>query len=124
MRHAVIGPAPELAELGVDLDMAARVHRRYPIRLTPYALSLLRSGDPPGPLALQSLPDASELIDEPGMTADPFRETTQAACCHGLKQRFPDRVLVMAHDRCAMACRPVPAKGCSARPVFCARRHK
>ncbi len=111
MRHAVIGPAPELAELGVDLDMAARVHRRYPIRLTPYALSLLRSGDPPGPLALQSLPDASELIDEPGMTADPFRETTQAACCHGLKQRFPDRVLVMAHDRCAMACRHCTRKG-------------
>jgi 3-deoxy-7-phosphoheptulonate synthase len=111
MRHAITGPAPELAAHGVDLGVAARVHRRYPVRLTPYALSLLRAGDPPDPLALQGLPAAAELLDEPGMTADPFHETTQAACCHGLKQRFPDRVLVMAHDQCAMACRHCTRKG-------------
>jgi len=111
MRHAVVGPVPELAAYGVDLDMAERVHHRYPIRLTPYALSLLRPGAPADPLALQALPAAAELIDEPGMTADPFHETAQAACCHGLKQRFPDRVLVMAHDQCAMACRHCTRKG-------------
>lgn len=111
MRHAITGPAPELAAHGVDLGVAARVHRRYPVRLTPYALSLLRAGNPPDPLALQGLPAAAELLDEPGMTADPFHETTQAACCHGLKQRFPDRVLVMVHDQCAMACRHCTRKG-------------
>jgi len=111
MRHAIVGPAPELAAYGVDLDMAEQVHRRYPIRLTPYALSLLRPAELSDPLALQALPAAAELIDEPGMTADPFHETAQAIRCHGLKQRFPDRVLVMAHDQCAMACRHCTRKG-------------
>lgn len=36
---------------------------------------------------------------------DPFGELTHAAKCFGLKQRFPDRVLVMTSDRCFMTCR-------------------
>ncbi len=111
MSHALAGPAPELAKYGVDLAMAVRVHECYPVRLTPYALSLLHPDHPADPLALQALPSDAELVPEPGMTADPFQETTQAACCHGLIQRFPDRVLVMAHDQCAMACRHCTRKG-------------
>lgn len=111
MRHALNGAAPELAAYGVDLAMAERVHRRYPIRLTPYALSLLSRSDPSDPLALQALPAAAELVPEPDLTADPFFETTQAACCYGLKQRFADRVLVMVHDQCAVACRHCTRKG-------------
>ena len=45
------------------------------------------------------------------MGVDPFAEKTRAACCYGLKQRFPDRVLVMAHDQCAMSCRHCTRKG-------------
>lgn len=37
--------------------------------------------------------------------ADPFGELGEASACPGLKQRFPDRVLVMAADRCFMNCR-------------------
>jgi lysine 2,3-aminomutase len=111
LRHAVSGPAPELDVFGIDRAEAERVHRRYPVRLTPYALSLLNRACPDDPLNLQALPCASELIPEPGVTADPFGETTGAACCYGLKQRFPDRVLVMAHDQCAMACRHCTRKG-------------
>jgi lysine 2,3-aminomutase len=62
-------------------------------------------------LARQALPDAAELADDPGMTADPFAETSSAVCCHGVKQRFPDRVLVMAHGQCAMNCRHCTRKG-------------
>jgi lysine 2,3-aminomutase len=111
VRHAVDGPAPELERFGIDLAEAARVHVRYPVRLTPYALSLLNRDDPADPLNRQALPSAEELIPEAGTAADPFAERTRAACCHGLKQRFPDRVLVMAHDRCAMACRHCTRKG-------------
>ena len=35
---------------------------------------------------------------------DPFGELTHASKCPGLKQRFPDRVLVMTTDRCFGAC--------------------
>ncbi|MBQ5794925.1 MAG: KamA family radical SAM protein, partial [Kiritimatiellae bacterium] len=37
--------------------------------------------------------------------ADPFGELTHAGRCPGLKQRFPDRVLIMTCDRCFMNCR-------------------
>ena len=38
------------------------------------------------------------------LSKDPFCELSSAAKCPGLKQRFPDRVLVMTTDRCFGAC--------------------
>lgn len=111
LRHAVTGAAPEICAFGVSARDAAAVHERYPVKLTPYALAQLNPADPSAPLNLQALPSVGELAEEPGMTADPFSEEGQAACCHGLKRRFPDRVLVMAHDQCAMTCRHCTRKG-------------
>lgn len=42
---------------------------------------------------------------------DPFGELTTASKVPGLKQRFPDRVLVMASDRCFMTCRHCTRRG-------------
>ena len=42
---------------------------------------------------------------------DPFGELTRASKCYGLKQRFPDRVLVMTSDRCFMNCRHCTRRG-------------
>ena len=42
---------------------------------------------------------------------DPFGELTHASKCFGLKQRFPDRVLVMTSDRCFMNCRHCTRRG-------------
>ena len=45
-------------------------------------------------------------------STDPFGELDgSAAKCHGLKQRFPDRVLVMTSDRCFMNCRHCTRRG-------------
>ena len=111
LRHAVTGTAPELRALGIPSDDAERVHRRYPVKLTPYVLEQLDRTNLADPLNRQALPSLAELIPEAGMVADPFAEKTRAACCYGLKQRFPDRVLVMANDQCAMACRHCTRKG-------------
>ena len=111
LRSAVTGASPALREFGVDADAAERVQARYPVKISPYALSLLSRDNPNDPLNLQAVPSAKELADEAGMVADPFAETTRAACCYGLKRRFADRVLVMAHDQCAMACRHCTRKG-------------
>jgi len=55
---------------------------------------------------------AGETDDASGRyPEDPFGELSEAAVCPGLKQRFPDRVLVMTTDRCFMHCR------------HCTRRH-
>ena len=111
MRHALRGAARELEPFGIPPEIARRVHAKYPVCLTPYALSLLNRADPADPLNRQALPCLGELVPEAGMSADPFAEKTGAACCHGVKQRFPDRILVMANDTCAMACRHCTRKG-------------
>lgn len=53
----------------------------------------------------------AENAPEAEFTADPFGETGRAAKCHGLKQRFPDRVLVMTSGRCFMNCRHCTRRG-------------
>ncbi len=42
---------------------------------------------------------------------DPFGELTHASKCYGLKQRFPDRVLIMTADTCFMNCRHCTRRG-------------
>ena len=44
-------------------------------------------------------------------SADPFGELSAISKCPGLKQRFPDRVLVMTTDRCFMYCRHCTRQG-------------
>ncbi len=105
MRHAVREYQPELSAFGISESIFAKVKQCYPVLINPYALSLLDRENHKDPLNLQAMPSADELESEPGTSNDPFGERSEAACCHGLKRRFPDRVLVMAHDRCAMACR-------------------
>ena len=111
LRNAVQGDALSVCGLGVEARAVGRIHKRYPAFLTPYALAQLSRGNPADPLNLQALPSENELVEEPGVGMDPFAEKTRAACCYGLKQRFADRVLVMANDRCAMTCRHCTRKG-------------
>ena len=52
----------------------------------------------------------AELVDG-GYGSDPFGEAGRAKRCWGLKQRFPDRVLVMTSDRCFVNCRHCTRRG-------------
>jgi len=88
----------------------AEVDRSFPVRLTPYLLDLLIREGWNGPLSRMALPDAAEL-ESGGYSADPFEEQGRAACCPGVKQRFPDRVLIMSSGLCAMNCRHCTRKG-------------
>ena len=91
-------------------DALALVRTRYPVKISAYIREQIRK-DPAGAWAKQALPALEELIEEPGMVADPFAEKTTAACCYGVKQRFPNRVLVMTADQCAVNCRHCTRKG-------------
>jgi len=51
------------------------------------------------------------VVSVPDCTPDPFGELARASKCYGLKQRFPDRVLVMTSDRCFMNCRHCTRRG-------------
>ena len=89
-----------------DADTRAMVQSRYPFFITPYWLRLMeRTGLANGPVALQALPDLRELTPPAiGECDDPFCETS-APPLPGLVHRFPDRVLVVANQSCAMRCR-------------------
>ena len=52
-------------------------------------------------------------------SSDPFGELTHASKCPGLKQRFPDRVLVMTTELCFMCCRHCTRQGLFGKTSVC-----
>ena len=70
--------------------------------------------DPKGPSATHH----SSLIAH-RFTPDPFGELTHASRCPGLKQRFPDRVLVMTTELCFMCCRHCTRQGLFGKTSVC-----
>lgn len=86
---------------------APDVAYRFPYAACDYARALAARSPA---FARQVNPDPREL-EEDGFGPDPFGEEEEASGCHGLKQRFPDRVLVMASDSCFMNCRHCTRKG-------------
>lgn len=85
-----------------------KVISRYPMRINPYYLSLIREkGDP---IYKQAVPDIKEIQDDRGIE-DPLNE--EGMCpVPGLTHRYPDRVLLLVSSQCAMYCR------------FCNRKRK
>ncbi|HTQ43533.1 MAG TPA: KamA family radical SAM protein [Polyangiaceae bacterium] len=108
LRHAV-GTVDELA-LALpltpeELEGARRAESQgLPMRITPYYLSLVDPADPRCPIRLQCVPHAREAHEVPGDLADPLGEVAHEVAPH-LVQRYPDRVLLLATDRCAVYCR-------------------
>ncbi len=108
LRHA-IDSADDLASAipltPGELEGARRAERQgLPLRITPYYLSLADPNDPRCPVRRQCVPDAREDQDVPGDLVDPLGERAHEVAPH-LVQRYPDRVLLLATDRCAVYCR-------------------
>jgi lysine 2,3-aminomutase len=108
IRHAVTtvdGLQKALALTVRELEGAQRAESHgMPIGITPYYLSLCDPHDASCPIRLQCVPDARESIEVPGDLTDPLGEVAHEAAPH-LVQRYPDRVLLLATDRCAVYCR-------------------
>jgi len=91
-----------------EIEECKKVIERYPMRINPYYLSLIRyKGDP---IWKQCIPDINELIDVEGLE-DPLCEERDSPC-PGLTHRYPDRVLLLISSQCGMYCR------------FCTRKRK
>ena len=75
---------------------------KFPFVACPYARALAARSEA---FRRQMEPDARELEDDEEFGPDPFDEEGEASGCFGLKQRFPDRVLVMTSNACFMNCR-------------------
>ncbi|CUS78487.1 lysine 2,3-aminomutase [Candidatus Kryptonium thompsonii] len=101
--------AEDFAEVfGVDKDLMRRISEKYPVRINPYYLSLIRyKGDP---IWLQCFPSPEELADEE-MPEDPLDEDAMSPV-PSITHRYPDRVLFLVTSQCSMYCR------------FCTRKRK
>jgi len=85
-----------------------RVISRYPMRINPYYLGLIKEEN--DPIYRQCMPAVREL-DDTGALADPLNEEGHSPV-PGLTHRYPDRVLFLVSSQCAMYCR------------FCNRKRK
>ncbi len=76
----------------------------FPMAITPYYLGLCDRHDPGCPIRRQCVPRVDERTEVPGDLRDPLGEEAHEVAPH-LVRRYPDRVLLLATDRCAVYCR-------------------
>ncbi|NLJ77018.1 MAG: lysine 2,3-aminomutase, partial [Peptococcaceae bacterium] len=76
----------------------------FPMAITPYYASLINRADPQCPIRLQCIPDYRELVEGHNDMDDPLNEDTDSPV-PGLTHRYPDRVLLLVTNECAMYCR-------------------
>ncbi|MBS3984976.1 MAG: lysine 2,3-aminomutase [Selenomonadales bacterium] len=72
--------------------------------ITPYYASLIDPDDSCCPVRRQAIPTERELVHAPEDMADPLHEDSDSPV-PGLTHRYPDRVLFLVTDQCAMYCR-------------------
>ena len=94
--------------LGYTFSEIDDVIAKYPLRINPYFLSLIKSkGDP---LWKQVVPDVLELQDK-ACIADPLGEESLSTVPN-IVHKYPDRVLFLVNNSCSAYCR------------FCTRKRK
>ena len=95
-------------KVSINAEDIEKVVKKYPMSINPYYLSLIKKQD--DAIWNQCIPDIKEIEDDFGME-DPLHEETDSPV-PGLTHRYPDRVLLLVSNRCAMYCR------------FCTRKRK
>jgi len=105
---ATLRQPADLVERGLakvaDLADLERVAARYAIAVTPDIAGLIDTENPDDPIARQFIPNALELVNEPGERADPIGDDAHSPVA-GIVHRYPDRVLFKLVHVCAVYCR-------------------
>ena len=78
--------------------------KKMNMSITPYFASLMDPEDPNCPVRRQCVPTIHELETSPEELVDPCGEEKYSPV-HGLVHRYPDRVLFLVSEMCAMYCR-------------------
>jgi len=105
IRHRIRTIA-ELKKLfpSADISGIEEASSRFPMAITPYYASLIRTFDNKDPIFRMSIPQLDELIELPCLKDDPLEEEDDMPV-PGLIHRYPDRALVIATTMCSMYCR-------------------
>lgn len=78
--------------------------KKLTMSIPPYFASLMDPDDPNCPIRRQCVPHADEMEVSPEELVDPCGEEKRSPV-HGLVHRYPDRVLFLVNEMCAMYCR-------------------
>ncbi len=108
LHESITSPVELAAALGLDPASLSAVCARFPMRINPYYLGLIREHGTP--LLRQAVPDPRELTDTTCVD-DPLNEENLSPVPN-LVHKYPDRALFLVTSRCAMYCR------------FCTRKRK
>lgn len=82
-----------------------RIVEKFPMSITPYYLSLIDTENLENdPVFKQSFPVVNEIIMQKADMLDPLHEDKDSPV-EGLTHRYPNRVLLLVSNRCAMYCR-------------------
>lgn len=76
----------------------------FRMAITPHYLSLIDHSNPYDPVRLQAIPRIAESDFSLSDMADPLHEDADSPV-PGMTHRYPDRVLLLLTDQCAMYCR-------------------
>jgi len=90
------------------MDDVKKVRKTYPMKISEYYLGLVKEKN--DPIWKQCIPDMKELEDNVNEEDPLLEEEYSPVPC--LVHRYPDRVLLLASNKCAMYCR------------FCTRKRK
>lgn len=118
LQRSLTDPAELARRFGVPELPIRRAAEKFPLRISPHYLSLIReAGDP---LYRQCVPDERELEDSPDLMEDPLGEEARSPVpC--IVHRYVDHCLFLVSNECATYCRFCTRKrrfGCGgARPV-------
>ncbi|GAC1353345.1 MAG: lysine 2,3-aminomutase [Polyangiales bacterium] len=80
------------------------IDQGLPLSITPHYLALCDPHDPHCPIRRQCVPHVDESVVVEGDLRDPLGEEAHQVA-EGLVQRYPDRALLIATDRCGVYCR-------------------
>lgn len=113
LKESLVKAGDIAARFNLDSNSIKDVTDKYPARVNPYYLSLIKEKD--DPIYKQCIPSALELEDDSG-EADPLCEEPERQVRQNvpalLTHRYPDRLLFRISNQCAMYCR------------FCTRKRK
>jgi lysine 2,3-aminomutase len=100
LRKSLTQPEELAARFGLNPVPLQAVAARYPLRITPHYLGLIR--EPGDPIWRQCVPDPAELDDD--LPTDPLHEENLSPV-PGLIHRYPDRVVWLVSNQCPVYCR-------------------
>jgi lysine 2,3-aminomutase len=87
-----------------ERGVISQIGGRLPVGITPYYAAQMDLSDPHDPVRVTLVPQGAELIKGPGEAEDPLGEDHDSAV-PGLVHRYPDRVLFLVTNFCAVYCR-------------------